>query len=173
MKEQKGERKAAKERPEIELYLYSMNQEFPVEKGHQTFLERHSKVLPDVNGQLRHRLEVASHTYKTGFDDWSAEWMGNKWVQDYAKVPSSPDIPFGDDVFKSLIVRGEDFGGLVLDPVHDRVYKVNRAGYDLLNEIVEAAGKKKGLAKFRSKKYTATQCRPFIYFLKGAGLWTV
>lgn len=39
-------------RPEIELYLYSMNQEFPVGKGHNTFLKRHSEVMEDVNGKL-------------------------------------------------------------------------------------------------------------------------
>lgn len=162
-----------KERPEIELYMYSMNQEFPVEKGHATFLKRHAEVMQDVTGKLISKQEVGSHTYKikTAANDWSVQWIHNKWIQDYTKSPSwSSGIRFGEDVLKHLVMRKEDFGGIVLDPSNDRVYKVNTPGYELLEEIIEASSKK-GLKKFSSRKFRDEEIEPFIYFLKGGGLW--
>jgi hypothetical protein len=37
-----------KEPPHIELFMYSLNQEFPVDKGHSTFLKTRSEVRMDV-----------------------------------------------------------------------------------------------------------------------------
>ena len=38
--------------------MYSMNQEFPVEKGHATFLKRRSEVMQDLTGNLICKEEV-------------------------------------------------------------------------------------------------------------------
>jgi len=166
-----------KERPEIELYMYSMNQEFPVEKGHSTFLKRHSEVMQDVTGKLMCKEEVAGHTYKEKLretvSDWLAQWIHNKWIQDYTKSPSwSSGVKFGPDRLKHLVMRKEDFGGIVLDPTYDRVYKVNTAGYVLLEEIIEAFSRGR-LKKFSSKKFKNEDIEHFIYFVKGAGLWPI
>lgn len=166
---------AKQEKPTIELYLYSMNQEFPVGKGHVTFLERHSEVRKDVTGGLISREAVASNTFKEKIkgmaNDWSAQWIHNQWIQDYTKSPSySSRTRPGEDVMAKLIMRKEEFGGLVLDPVNDRVYKVNTAGYRLLEEMMKTPETKR--TAFRSKAFGEDEMESFVSFLKGAGLWT-
>jgi hypothetical protein len=160
---------AKKERPEIELYLYSINQEFPVEKGHATFLKRHSETSPDINGKLVGIEEVARHTYKTKVTDWPAQWIHNQWVENWTKTGGAE---FGTPIDRlgNLILRKEDFGGIVLDPVADEVYRVNKPGLILLEEIL-SSHKRGKLKDFKSKKYKAGEIEHFIYFLKGAGLW--
>lgn len=107
-------------------------------------------------------------------NDWSVKWIQNKWVQDYTKSPSwSSGFTNPSDIFERLghlIMRKEEFGGIVLDPTSDRVYKVNQEGYELLNEIIEKA-KEGPIKSFTSKRYSEKEIEPFIYFLKGAGLW--
>jgi len=169
-----GKKMAKQEKPKIELYLYSMNQEFPVGKGHITFLERHSEVRKDVTGSLISREAVASNTFKEKIkgmaNDWSAQWIHNQWVQDYTKSPSySSRMNPGEDVMAKLIMRKEEFGGLVLDPVNDRVYKVNKAGYKLLEEMKKIPTAK--MEAFKSKTFVADEMDSFVSFLKGAGLW--
>jgi len=166
---------AKQQKPTIELYLYSMNQEFPVGKGHVTFLERHSEVRKDIAGKLISREAVASNTFKekvSGMaNDWSAQWIHNQWVQDYTKAPSfSSRVKPGEDVMAKLIMRKEEFGGLVLDPVNDRVYKVNAPGYKLLEEMKKTPAAK--LKTFKSAEFAAGEMESFVSFLKGAGLWT-
>ena len=163
------------QKPTIELYLYSMNQEFPVGKGHVTFLERHSEVRKDIAGKLISKEAVASNTFKEKVagmaNDWSAQWIHNQWVQDYTKAPSfSSRVKPGEDVMAKLIMRKEEFGGLVLDPVNDRVYKVNAPGYKLLEEMKKTPAAK--LKTFKSAQFAADDMESFVSFLKGAGLWT-
>ncbi len=167
---------AKNERPSIELYLYSMNQEFPVEKGHATFLKRNAEVLQGPDGRLQSKLQSIEQVFKEQIEgianDWSAQWISNKWIQDYTKSPSwSNGINFHEDVMRHLLMRREDFGGIVLDPTHDRVYKVNNRAYDILEEMVGVVRSKglKGLVGY--KKFQEAELEPFIAFLKGAGLW--
>ncbi|RQV96846.1 hypothetical protein EH221_04500 [bacterium] len=165
-----------REKPTIELYMYSMNQEFPVGKGHVTFLERHSEVRKDISKGLICREAVATNTFKHKLDeiagDWSAQWIHNQWVQDYTKSPSySSHMRPGEEMMSKLILREEEFGGLVLDPVNDRVYKVNKAGYRLLEEMQKVPSAK--MATFKSKTYSEGDIEAFVSFLKGAGLWMI
>jgi hypothetical protein len=163
-----------KEKPTIELYLYSMNQEFPVGKGHVTFLERHSEMRKDITGKLISREAVATNTFREKVrgmaNDWSVQWIHNQWIQDYTKAPSysSRSRP-GEEVMSRLIMRKEEFGGLVLDPVNDRVYKVNKSGYKLLQEMKKTPSTE--MATFKSKDISKDEMESFISFLKGAGLW--
>jgi len=172
---EEGGKMAKQQKPTIELYLYSMNQEFPVGKGHVTFLERHSEVRKDIAGKLISREAVASNTFKekvSGMaNDWSAQWIHNQWVQDYTKAPSfSSRVKPGEDVMAKLIMRKEEFGGLVLDPVNDRVYKVNAPGYKLLEEMKKTPAAQ--LKTFKSAQFAEGEMESFVSFLKGAGLWT-
>ena len=159
-----------RERPEIELYMYSLNQEFPVEKGHATFLKRRSETMEDVTGKLVAIEEVASQTYRTvrEVNDWSVQWIHNKWIENYTKTAGM--IAERINPIEHLLMREEEFGGILFDPVNDRVYKVNTPGYKLMQEIIESYKKGK-LKKFRSRHFAREDIEHFIYFLKGAGLW--
>lgn len=54
------------ELPHIELYMYSLNQEFPAGKGHVTFLKKRSELLVDEKtGKLYTLQEVESQVYST------------------------------------------------------------------------------------------------------------
>lgn len=168
-----------KEIPHIELYLYSMNQEFPVGKGHASFLQRNSEVMQDISGKLISKETVAEHIYTENFEDiansiandWSAQWIHNKWIQDYTKSPSwSNGMRFGYDRIRDLVMREEDFGGIVLDPHTDRVFKVNQAGYRVLTEMQQAS-KKGTAAKMKFTDHSSKETESFVAFLRGAGLW--
>lgn len=53
--------------PHIELYMYSLNQEFPAGKGHATFLKRRSELKVDEkSGALYSMHEVEQQVYYTG-----------------------------------------------------------------------------------------------------------
>jgi hypothetical protein len=52
------------ESPHIELFMYSLNQEFPADKGHTTFLKRRSEVHADVrNSRICTLREVESQVF--------------------------------------------------------------------------------------------------------------
>lgn len=54
------------ESPHIELFMYSLNQEFPVGKGHVTFLKKRSELLVDEKtGKLFTLQEVETQVYST------------------------------------------------------------------------------------------------------------
>jgi hypothetical protein len=160
------------ERPEIELYMYSLNQEFAVGKGHRTFLKRHSDVYQDASGKLVGVEQVAAQVYlmKEAVADWIAQWVHNQWVQNYVFYPGGAGFGRPELPMSSLIVRSESFGGIAFDPKSDRVYKVNVPGYRLLQEILQAHREGK-LAEFRSKEFESQDVERFVSFLKGAGLW--
>ena len=167
---------ARKERPEIELYLYSMNQEFPVKKGHASFLKRNAEVLQDADGKLISKHQSVEQVFNENIGDvagdWPGQWISNKWIQDYTKSPSwSTGINFHEDVMRHLIMRREDFGGIVLDPTHDRVFKVNTAGYELLKDMVATVHKLGVKGLLTSKTYQQAELEPFVAFMRGAGLW--
>ena len=52
------------EPPHIELFMYSLNQEFPVDKGHTTFLKRRSEARVDLkSGRSCAYREVESQVF--------------------------------------------------------------------------------------------------------------
>jgi hypothetical protein len=148
-----------KTRPEIELYMYSSNQEFPANKGHSTFLE--SKV---------ERVENARYKNIVYDTEWAHDWSN-----------FMPDIPWEQwcqveglghtlgDPMKNIIIREEEFGGIIFDRINDRIYKVNIPGYKLFQEILESH-KNNTMAEFRSKQFEPQDTEHFVSFLKGAGL---
>lgn len=162
------------ERPTIELYMYSLNQEFPVKKGHSSFIKRMSKAKQDMSGELVN-IETAEtqifSNVKPEVNDWSVQWISNKWITNHTKALG---IGIRDDIdpLRNIVIREEDFGGIVFEPLSDRVFKVNKLGLKLLREIQEYHIKKsKNLKDFSSKTFKCDECEQFISFLKGADLW--
>jgi len=157
-------------KPTIELYLYSLNQEFPVSKGHRSFLKSNSEVYADKAGKITGVRQLASQVFRVQDDDgWIAQWISNEWVQNYTYYPGGALVEEGDPLL-STIARQEDFGGIIFDRLSDRIYKVNQAGFDLFQAIKKARADGK-LDSFKTKKYAPEDVSNFIAFLKGAGLW--
>lgn len=157
-------------KPEIELYLYSLNQEFPVSKGHKSFLKSNSEVYADKAGKITGVKQIAGQVFRVQDDDgWIAQWVSNEWVENYTYYPGGALVEEGDPLL-SAIVRQEDFGGIIFDRLNDRIYKANQPGFELFQAIqkTRAAGK---LESFKQKKFAPEDVRNFIAFLKGAGLW--
>jgi hypothetical protein len=163
------------EKPTIELYLYSLNQEFPQSKGHAHFLKRHSEVAPDVARGLIGIESVESQTFAIGEKetpgDWSAQWLENQWIENHTKAVG---LGVGEllDPIQNAILRNEDFGGILFDPSTDQVFKLNHAGLALFEEI-RAFLKIKGgdIRSFTSLNHNAEDVREFSAYIEGAGLW--
>jgi len=161
---------AEKERPEIELYMYSMNQEFPVSRGHGTFLKRHEETFMErETSRISGIRQLALQQYRLQADDWSVQWLSNEWIQNYTYYPGAGLVERGDPV-QTIMARQEDFGGILFDRLNDRVYRVNPAGYRLFQEIVEWS-KENPLGGFRSSQFDEQDVARFVAFLKGAGVW--
>jgi hypothetical protein len=155
--------------PEIELYLYSLNQEFPVSKGHASFLKTNSEFYPDKTGKIAAVKQVAGQVFRTAADDWSVQWVSNEWVENYTYYPGGALVEQGDPLL-SAIMRQEDFGGIIFDRLNDRIYKVNQPGFELFRDIQKAHAEGQ-LGSFRHERFATEDVRTFMAFLKGAGVW--
>jgi len=68
-------------------------------------------------------------------------------------------------------LREEDFGAILFEPTSDRVFRLNRTGYRLYQQLREFYSKgNRDLAKF-SGSANSEPVRRFIAYLEGAGLW--
>ena len=160
----------SKDKPKIELYMYSLNQEFPIGKGHSNFLKNNTDRYIDSHGKIVDVKQTANQVLnKIGANDWSAQWISNEWIQNYTYYPGGALVEEGDPLLQ-IVIREEDFGAILFDRVNDRIYKVNKPGLKLFNEMVDAH--KKGiLEKFRSSKFDKDDLENFKSFLKGATIW--
>jgi hypothetical protein len=161
------------EKPSIELYMYSLNQEFPVGKGHSNFIKRLSEMKQDLSGSLVNIETAESQIFAKNpkANDWAAQWISNEWITNWTKTLG---MEFREDLdpLRNIIIREEDFGGIVFDPLSDRVYKVNKAGLKLFKEIQKYYIKEsKKMKDFSSKNFKKDECEQFLSFLKGAALW--
>jgi len=158
------------DKPVIELYMYSLNQEFPVEKGHSNFLKNNTDRYVDTHGKIVDVKQIASQVLKRlGASDWSVQWISNEWIQNYTYYPGGALVEEGDPLIQ-IMEREEEFGAILFDRVNDRVYKVNKPGLSLFKEIV-AAHKNKRLKEFRSGEFKKEDVESFVCFLKGAAIW--
>lgn len=159
-----------KERPQIELYMYSLNQEFPVGKGHTNFLKQNTDRYIDGTGNIVGIKQIANQILKTlGAGHWLAQWVSNQWVQNYTYYPGGALVEEGDPLLQ-MVIREEEFGAILFDRINDRIYKVNKAGLKLFNEIVKVHKKDK-LFGFKSSDFKREDVENFISFLKGAAIW--
>ena len=159
--------------------MYSLNQEFPVGKGHQSFLKRYSEMQQDLTGKLVVQAGVEAQVFNVNDKlasvprDWSAQWLSNQWVENHTQA-AGVGIRIQGDPLVNSILREEDFGAILFDPGSDRVFKLNKPGAALFKALREGAGKNqatfapKAMAGF--DKEVVTQ---FVNYLKAAGLWTL
>ncbi|WP_428699772.1 hypothetical protein [Stappia sp.] len=167
------------EEPTVELYMYSLNQEFPVGKGHQTYLKRFSELSKDITGDLAERVQVEAQVF--GVDpklaavpsDWRAQWLENQWIENHTKaigMGRRPDL----DPLRTAIMREEEFGAIVFEPRSDRVYKLNRAGAELFKALQAEHLKNEGEPKVRQYAgFKTDTVEGFVRQLKAAGLWSL
>jgi hypothetical protein len=156
--------------------MYSLNQEFPVGKGHHSFLKRLSELQKDLSGKLVEHASVESQVFQVRnpiADDWSAEWISNEWIENHTKAAGVGIRPFSDasDPMIIAVLREEDFGAVLFEPLSDRVFRLNQAGAKLYRAIRESylandrVFKVKALAGF-----STSQVAKFTGYLKLAGL---
>jgi hypothetical protein len=164
--------------PSIELYMYSLNQEFPAGKGHSTYLKRKSELQESLTGELEEQVALETQVFSDEWlaepakapAAWSVQWISNKWITNHTKaigVGRRPDL----DSITSSILRREDFGGILFDPVTDRVYKLNKAGADLFEQMQDRqkeTGKPASEAELKGHKSEAVE--RFVGQMKAAGL---
>lgn len=165
-----------KEIPTIELYMYSLNQEFPAGKGHETYLKRYSDLQKDIDGKLVLKAALETQVFKTQADDalavpaWSAQWLENRWIENHTKAAGVGIRELLDDTFRSAILRREDFGAILFEPRSDRVYRLNRTGAELYEKLrdLALAGK---LSNLSVPGFERQDVEPFVSSMKAAGLW--
>ena len=79
------------ESPHIELYMYSLNQEFPAGKGHVTFLKKRSELLVDEKtGKFFTVQEVESQVYFTGRDERPLTGRNERLASEKVEIPPFP-----------------------------------------------------------------------------------
>jgi hypothetical protein len=156
--------------PAIELYMYSLNQEFPVEKGHSVFLKNNTDRYVDTQGKIVDVKQIANQILKRiGASDWSVQWISNEWIQNYTYYPGGSLVEKGDPLIQ-IVEREEEFGAILFDRVNDRIYKVNKPGLMLFKKIV-AAHKNGRINEFKTAEFKPEAVKTFISFLKGAAIW--
>lgn len=90
------------ESPHIELFMYSLNQEFPVGKGHVTFLKKRSELRVDeTTGKLFTLQEIESQVYSTR--RVGNERLASEKVPMPEFKPDSASSP--DDIAEAAIVH--------------------------------------------------------------------
>lgn len=163
----------AYQKPAIELFMYSLHQEFPEGVSHDSFIRRNvgtRDVLTAAGGKLRNR-RISDDSIREA-SDWPAEWLHAKWVTDHTKAITGIFERIDTSPLQMALTREEDFGGIIYDPFSDKVYKVNESGLALFREIQSFEKKGKGIESFGSKTIKHEDITEFMAFLRGAGLCT-
>jgi hypothetical protein len=172
-----------REAPSIELYMYSLNQEFPVGTGHETYLKRLSQLQQDVTGALVEHDQVETQVFRTNAltanvavpADWSAQWLENRWIENHTKaagVGRRPEL----DPLRTAIIRMEDFGAIVFEPRSDRVYKLNKPGAAMFARLQALHREGDGTIKITEQSrgdFSPEEFDAFVEKLKLLGLWSL
>jgi len=169
-KGQEKDRYTASEEPMIELYMYSLNQEFPKETGHASFLKRYSEVKEDATYGLVNLNQVESQVFRTKARDWSVQWISNEWITNHTKAAGVGLLEDIDPMVRGIL-REEDFGAILFEPTSDRVFRLNPAGRKLFLEMRAHYQDKKSLDSFESPNFEPGSVKRFVAYLEGAGLW--
>ncbi len=173
--------------PQIELYMNSLQQEFPANAevvSYQNWSQSHENEKREV------RLSKDSVTWE---DNWYENWQSNwkrqwdaQWIRNWEKITPVPGgnnsfsgPPLSLDQQENIIsgqslaqirAREESFGGIAFDPSMNRVYKVNASGFKLLNELIDfSKGESSSTTKFQSRYFKDDEIEQFLAFLKEAG----
>lgn len=155
--------------------MYSLNQEFPVGKGHQSFLKRHSSMQEDASGRLVINSSVESQVFRVEKEmpsDWSLEWLSNRWVANNQQAAGEGNR-FDASPLRAAILREEDFGAILFEPGSDRVFKLNKPGVVLFRAIRdEMVTTEQALEPGPLAGFSANQVSQFVDYLRVAGLWS-
>ncbi len=165
--------KESHEKPQIELFMYSLHQEFPEGVSHDSFIKRNidSREILTEAGDLLKYQRIRDDEFLRKANDWPAQWLHAKWVTDHTKaITGIFEHPEADPILLAL-TREEDFGGIIYDPFSDKVYKVNESGLELFREIQSTLKRKEKVKEFKSRIFKREDTNEFISFLRGAGLW--
>lgn len=167
------------DKPTIELYMYSLNQEFPVAKGHATYLKRYSELKPDLRGEVSLNAAVESQVYQVGGrgidlpknlpNDWSVQWLENQWIENHTKA-AGMGIREDFDPLRNAVVREEEFGGIVFEPNTDRVYKLNHSAFRLFQQMREQSLSGRGVKEMRFDEFDEDAVEQFAGAMRAAGL---
>ena len=161
------------ERPSIELFMHSLNQEFPAEKGHEFFLRRRGSTVEALGRKELERVEqVETEVFRKRAGDWSVQWISNEWIENHTKA-AGMGIREVINPMDRVIVREEDFGGIVFEPTSDQVFRVNQPGLKLFNALREQHQEgRTDFADVEIEGFDPGDVRDFVGYLEGAGLWT-
>ena len=161
------------QKPTIELYMYSLHQEFPEGVSHDSFVKQNVEardILSAAGDKLR--VNRLSEDLVKKASDWPAQWLHAKWVTDHTKAITGIFEQATVSPLEMALTREEDFGGVIYDPFSDKVYKVNESGLALFREMQTLQKKGAGVEAFKSEAFKGEDVKEFTAFLKGAGLWT-
>lgn len=168
-------------KPEIELYLYSLNQEFPVNADSSSSTNRkYHRFFDDAGVEVEtEQLSTSLQTDPNEVSDkppkpprWSIKWIKNwsKTTPYKNKTKSASSLKTKRHPLTTLKIRDEEFGGIAFDPIYDRVYKVNRDGYYLLEKLIADVE----VNEFDQNNYSEIDLvylNKFISFLDEHKLW--
>jgi hypothetical protein len=167
---------AKRTEPSIELYMYSLNQEFPVGKGHHSYLKRAAELQKDLAGDLVEHAAVESQIYATSKRvalgavpaDWSAQWVSNEWITNHTAAAGIYRAE--SEAIQTAVLREEDFGAIVFDPRSDRVYKLNQEGSALFKEIRALTSRGGAFSVRAIEPFSKEQVGQFAATLQTVGL---
>lgn len=156
------------EGPQIELFMFTFNQEFNsnkiknFNKQIETFENDHGKLVTRV-------------IYTTEFEDPEPTPTPTptptpkphvQWAIDLGNQYFFEDIPeFPLDV---QILRKEEFGAIMYDPLQDKLFKLNDEGFNIINEMVTKYRENK---KVQFDDKSDAKITKFISDLKHFNLW--
>lgn len=175
------------EDPQIELYMTSLQQEFPANAevvSYQNWSQSHENEKREV------RLPKDSDTWEDNwFENWQSNWRRQwdaQWIHNWEKIIppgggdntfSGPPLSLGQEEnvirgqsLAQIRMRKESFGGIAFDPSMNRVYKVNSSGLKLLNEMIEfSKSEYSSTTEFHSRSFPDGKIKNFLEFLREAG----
>jgi len=157
--------------PEIELYMWSLNQEYPDGLGMKKPLKLKVEAFTNDQGQITEYRKILT-AEDGGTPDGGTPWSGKvSWAIKFDDSPKNRADPVESFPLLEVLIREEDFGALIFDPRRDRVFRTNRAGLEFLNSVISEYKKSKSLSRFEFSIGTDDKSHSFLSFLKGAGLW--
>lgn len=160
------------EKPKIELYMYSLNQEFPASKGHQAYLKRSSELQRDITGELVLNASVETQVFSTEIPDVASPfegWQSRQWVENHTKSVGL-GTQQASNPLDGAVIREEDFGAILFEPQSDRVYKLNGPGARLVRAFRVSGHTGPGRPE-KIEGFPEKIVDEFIDSLKAAGLW--
>jgi hypothetical protein len=149
--------------------MWSFYQEFPESPNESPSSSSYQiEAFSNDAGEITEYRKV----FKKNIDRPSAagDWDGKvHWAIDFGdQLKPGKDT---ERTFARLVVRKEDFGAIILDPETDRVFKVNKPGLELINQLQDAIKTTGSHANLMAHgKFNQEAVSHFLELLKVSGL---